>query len=753
MACSKTTKRALVASACATLMCIAMLIGTTFAWFTDTASTSVNKIQSGTLKVGLQMSSDGSTWTDAEGQTLNFKKATGATAGEAVLWEPGCTYELPALRVTNNGNLAFKYKIVVSGIDGDAKLLEAIDFTVKFNGEEVNLDNWEGILLPEGKTATAGTAEEVKESSSLVISGHMKEEAGNDYQNLSIDGISVTVYATQYTYEYDSYNNTYDLSSMYAFDDYVNVTKTVESEGATTITDGSTITATVPQGSLASGITELALIKKPTENPSSVQVETDESALTTDVKIINAATKETITAQGDTFFTIDIQLGQVDLQKFYHKGVELTKIDSNAAFTTAGQYKYNFTSGVVTFTTKDFSTFTAVFKFAGGDGTEDAPYLIATKGHFQGLNAEYSASDFNYYKIIDGVNTLDLRDVGDVNLYGEFDGNSATITTNQCLFKKVGIGNKEQTVSVIKKMTVMEDQSASAVVYTVGSKQLTFEDVKVSGSIERNYHGAAFVVYGTCNFDDVGWNYVLNFKNCSCNASIVTRAEGGVAILVGHAFQGNNNTLTINMDSATNSAIASAKLYGKATATGYKYYFIGSNYETGVDVYIDSQKSSSPHEKFDATSLGTTAPVKDGEGKYTVTADANVASVKVQVLSQLTAYDTEGNAIQNLNGITNTNGTCYSASVTGGSTVEVFGKVTSVVIEKGLTESGHPEYTLDENGKLTIKTNDTDNYLTGTIRLAAYQYNSDGALISSGTLDIAASTGTPAQGNVTWTVK
>ena len=53
MTSSKSTKRALVSSALAILMCVAMLIGTTFAWFTDTASTAVNKIQAGTLDVQL----------------------------------------------------------------------------------------------------------------------------------------------------------------------------------------------------------------------------------------------------------------------------------------------------------------------------------------------------------------------------------------------------------------------------------------------------------------------------------------------------------------------------------------------------------------------------------------------------------------------------------------------------------------------------------------------------------------------------
>ena len=52
---SKSTKRALVSSTLAILMCMTMLIGTTFAWFTDTASTAVNKIQSGKLDVALEM--------------------------------------------------------------------------------------------------------------------------------------------------------------------------------------------------------------------------------------------------------------------------------------------------------------------------------------------------------------------------------------------------------------------------------------------------------------------------------------------------------------------------------------------------------------------------------------------------------------------------------------------------------------------------------------------------------------------------
>ena len=123
----KSTKRALLGSVMAMVLCLAMLIGATFAWFTDTASTGVNKIQAGNLDVALEMKDAAGQWVPAEGKTLDFVKAA---AGEQVLWEPGCTYELPQLRVVNKGNLALKYKIQITGINGSAKLNEAIEWTI-----------------------------------------------------------------------------------------------------------------------------------------------------------------------------------------------------------------------------------------------------------------------------------------------------------------------------------------------------------------------------------------------------------------------------------------------------------------------------------------------------------------------------------------------------------------------------------------------------------------------------------------------
>ena len=200
----KATKRALLTSVMALVMCVVMLVGTTFAWFTDTASTSVNKIEAGKLDVDMV----DTTGASLVGKTLSWQKADAGKSQE-VLWEPGATYNLNAFRIVNKGSLALKYEITVNGVKGSSKLLEAIDFTATISNTTVALDSLKGAILP--STATTTTGDEVIEKTDLItISGTMRTSAGNEYQGLTIDGVSITVVATQYTYEYDSNGKTYD---------------------------------------------------------------------------------------------------------------------------------------------------------------------------------------------------------------------------------------------------------------------------------------------------------------------------------------------------------------------------------------------------------------------------------------------------------------------------------------------------------------------------------------------------------------
>ena len=228
----KSTKRALVSSALAILMCVAMLIGTTFAWFTDTASTGVNKIVSGNLKVDI-IGAD----SDTHIEKLDFTKATGAEE-ENLLWEPGCRYLTDGFRIANNGNLALKWKAENNKdniVDGKAaptakdgkSLLDVIDFyvvTKAADGTEtaVAIENFTGNLA---KGAKSGV---------YYIKGVMKTTAGNDYQDLTLDGITITVYATQDTVENDSYGKEYDKNAQYSDVTYIHATGTESLKSAIT---------------------------------------------------------------------------------------------------------------------------------------------------------------------------------------------------------------------------------------------------------------------------------------------------------------------------------------------------------------------------------------------------------------------------------------------------------------------------------------------------------------------------------------
>ena len=197
----KDTKRALLISVLSVALCLAMLVGTTFAWFTDVARTGYSTITSGRLDIVLQYK-DGETWKSAEGKTLNFVKAADAAEDEELLWEPGCTYYLPEVRVINNGTLAVKYEYDTSKFvfTGDTKLLDALEFVGEAEGDDPESP---AILLPG------------EHSNALKIGFHMKETAGNEYQGLTLTGAQIAVVATQATSESDSFDNTYDKDAQY----------------------------------------------------------------------------------------------------------------------------------------------------------------------------------------------------------------------------------------------------------------------------------------------------------------------------------------------------------------------------------------------------------------------------------------------------------------------------------------------------------------------------------------------------------
>ena len=229
MTSSKSTKRALLTSTLAILLCVAMLIGTTFAWFTDTASTAVNKIQAGNLKVDIIGENS-----EAHVDTLNFTKAAGAEEGEQLLWEPGCRYLTEGFRITNKGNLALKWKAQVNkgttaANEGNFDLLDVIDFYLVTSKDVDDM----GTALDE----FSGKLKKSETSGAYYIKGVMKTTAGNDYQGLTLDGITITVVATQDTVENDSFNDQYDKDAQYPITSFADLKAAVEWNGKYNVTE------------------------------------------------------------------------------------------------------------------------------------------------------------------------------------------------------------------------------------------------------------------------------------------------------------------------------------------------------------------------------------------------------------------------------------------------------------------------------------------------------------------------------------
>ena len=225
---SKSTKRALISSTLAILMCAAMLIGTTFAWFTDTASTAVNKIQAGNLDVKLMYSTDMVTWKEATDQTKLFE--------DSALWEPGYT-QVVYLKVVNAGNLALKYEAGFSknytsnrgkNVNGDWYRVDnylkigIAETETKFENREAV---WSAIAATEKTLSkdfmlTDGwiTLKAGESSKPFAMAIYMPTSVGNEanasrLRPSSVSGLGIEVRATQATVENDSFGTDYDANA------------------------------------------------------------------------------------------------------------------------------------------------------------------------------------------------------------------------------------------------------------------------------------------------------------------------------------------------------------------------------------------------------------------------------------------------------------------------------------------------------------------------------------------------------------
>ena len=211
---TRSTKRALLMSALALIMCVSMLIGSTYAWFTDSVTSANNKIVSGKLEIKLY------NWVDNDWHDISVDNAPLFT--DNVLWEPGFM-QSKLLKVENAGNLALKWQAQFISDTALSPLADAIDVYVCDGATELattdrDLTGYTKVgsvrkFINTISTTTVGQLEENGDYATLGLVLKMREDAGNEYQNLTLGNFDIRIFATQLSYEGDSFGTDYDTGA------------------------------------------------------------------------------------------------------------------------------------------------------------------------------------------------------------------------------------------------------------------------------------------------------------------------------------------------------------------------------------------------------------------------------------------------------------------------------------------------------------------------------------------------------------
>jgi len=216
----RNTKRALLTSVLSLLLCCSMLIGTTFAWFTDSVESGNNIIKSGNLDIELEYW-NGTQWVDVSGKSDILTNT---------LWEPGVT-EVAYLRVANAGSLALKYQLginIISEIEGVNaagevfKLSDYIQFGVveNVNGETgayatreaavAAVTGAEKISAGYTKASSMTAGQELYLALVVYMPTSVDNKANHNGTNVPEINLGINIFATQVEAENDSFGDDYD---------------------------------------------------------------------------------------------------------------------------------------------------------------------------------------------------------------------------------------------------------------------------------------------------------------------------------------------------------------------------------------------------------------------------------------------------------------------------------------------------------------------------------------------------------------
>ena len=438
----RSTKNALISAILVLTLSVSALLGTTFAWFTDSVTSSGNKIAAGNLKVDLEL-------LDKESNTWKSLKRDKDPIFSNEKWEPGYT-EVKMLKVENEGSLTLTWKATMVSYGEISELAEVIDVYVRDFGV---LEDASSVTYPTGRNldgyTRVGTAAEflstmeettkgvlnAGQSAYLGLALKMREDAGNEYQGMSLGGtFDIVILATQGASEEDSFDSSYDTNATFPeakinFTASKPVTDKIENgaikEDLQVCEENSKYNANVPAGvAVADGADALELsITTITEDESNANItlDDDEEVLTLDVHMDGVAENNTVPMQITLKGLVKKGLNPNNIGLYHVEDgatVQMTAVSTLAELDAHNEFYYNAATGDVVLSLASFSEVAVVADveadwkgesadaFNGGTGTEKDPYIIANAAqlaYFRDLVDGGKDFDDEYVKLANDI--------------------------------------------------------------------------------------------------------------------------------------------------------------------------------------------------------------------------------------------------------------------------------------------------------------------------------------------------------------
>ena len=635
----RSTKNALISAILVLCMAFTGLLGTTFAWFTDSVTSSGNKIVAGTLKVDLELM-------DKNGNWKSLKRES-APIFESEQWEPGHT-EVKLLKVENEGSLALSWKTVLTKYSEISALAEVIDVYVRDYGvlddaaasaltypQDRNLAGYTLVgtaaeFLSTMEATTKGFLE-AEQSAYLGLALKMRESADNKYQGLSLGGtFDITVLATQGSFEEDSFDETYDKNADWPFYSIDYTVKTALEEGQ--VDASGTLTEEIPVGKADDQVSAVV--------PSGVKMADGATSLDLNVKSMEAPTVDLDLAAGESAKSIDVHIDGVaednttpmlvTLRQLFSKGlnstsvklyhvengtpVEMTQV-ALADLDAHNEFNYDPATGDVIMSVASFSEYTVVEDdFNKWEGTAKTDWYNNTDTEFTLTTAEQLAG---LGVLVDGGNDFFGKTIklgANIDLGG-------TISFNPIGFKYPGAKDEEgNDIARIFRGTfdgqnhvirnLYQNGWELGLSYTnaggglfAGVQNATIKNLTMQGAnivMEAVPMGTvAAYAYGTCTFDNIlitgstlqnynwdiaaivgGVNGKHTFSNITIDSTVTLSSlwgsfGGGIGGVIGSVYGGHNGNNDITMENVNVACVLD--VYNDVTSAyqWYAYRFCG----------------------------------------------------------------------------------------------------------------------------------------------------------------------------------